>query len=402
MDTFDYISHSNWNNGLTGFEFPLQRHCRLKHDGDIRIEMTEKGSSVYQPLVSSGGAPTSTVASTAPAAVVGAASAPKSDVPAAQSSSAKVIRIQSPNELNKVPADPAPQQIPIAQCSDSEQRKLIINLLSNPASINQLSILNGSIAFAIGNGQASLLNLRCKLCNFDASNAFALSQHIQTHITASDASSASKPTGDKHQPNVVIDLDDTITANQITNNKAPTTSTAIETETENRSINAQQIQKIQELRGQPQREPSHDSPLAEPSDAKTEKCPHCPFATADAGAMKEHLVCHICVSGKVNMANCEFCDFSTSDDTKLSQHTNIHFGLIKNKQKTVAFYTSYDNLEITMIDQQHNNNNNNDNQHPNQYTLRTLYPKITNYDFQYSSDKENKILVDVDSGKLMK
>lgn len=365
------------------FRISLQRHCRLKHNGIIRIEMTEKGSNVYQPLATSSGT-SNTITST----TMSSSTEANTDKNASTSNAKNITNAPTLLESLKVPTE-------TIQTIDPDQRKLIINFLANSTHASQLGILNAPIAFALTNGQVSAVNFQCKLCNFEAPNAFALNHHIQLHLNDNIGQQQSQQSTNKNvqKNDTIIDLDE----DGDTNDKTETNDA-----TAQRSISEKQIEKIQKLRNQPQHESTNETTIpmstASPEpQTNEERCPHCPFETDRSDILKEHLLCHMCVSGQVNLANCDFCDFSIADESLLAEHTNIHFKMIKNKQKSVAFYTSYDGLEINMIDRQ---NNNNDNCHPNQY-MKTLFPKLNNIDLQYSSDKENKILVDVNTGQIV-
>lgn len=389
----------------------LQRHCRLKHDGDIQIEIKIKGSNdAYQPLAlhnSNNAASSSTITSS---------NAPDDNV-ASTSSSSNGIEKESLSYLTKQ----YPIKLPVINCDsnktvtdanakenqiqseptmDADQRNLLINLLkNNPILCNENAAFK-KLALAL----IKPTEFRCQLCNFDAPNEAILTQHIQMHLTNESnliSLLAANTSGDK---NMTIDLDDAIITNKVPNKAFNRSNENCTDDIDQiQSSNKQKISERQVLSNGKQ----NDKTTPEKSKCD-EKCPHCPFITNKSDVLKEHMMCHICVSGRVNLANCNFCDFSIADETLLPEHSRIHFGLIKSKQKPVAFYTSYDNLEITTIDQQNNNNsssngdNNNDTSHQNPYAnVKTLYPKI-NFDLQYSSDKENKILVDTDTGHVIK
>ncbi|XP_055297637.1 uncharacterized protein LOC129566096 isoform X2 [Sitodiplosis mosellana] len=377
-----------------------ERHCRLKHDGDIQIEIKIKGSNdAYQPLTlhnTTNATSSSSSTNNAPTVsqdinVAGTSSASTSVEKESLSYLTKQYPIKLPviSDANKSATDANAKETISGESSiqamDADQRNLLINLLkSNPI------LCNGNVLALI----KSSAEFRCQLCNFEAPNEAILAQHIQMHLSGENSLiSLIARTSDK---NTAIDLDDAIITSKVPN-KAFTRDGNNDADSSKQRISERQV-----LSNGKQ----NDKSSPEKSN-REEKCPHCPFTTSKSDVLKEHMMCHICVSGRVNLANCNFCDYSIADETLLPEHSRIHFGLIKSKQKPVAFYTSYDNLEITTIDQQNNNNsgsgdNNNDTTHQNPYAnVKTLYPKIS-FDLQYSSDKENKILVDTDTGHVIK
>lgn len=294
------------------------------------------------------------------------------------------------DSLKATASDPATQKEPNPllnindinlQTLDADQQNLLINLLAK-----QQILFNGNILTLIKPTDI----VRCSKCNFEAPNDFILSQHIQVaHSNADgnvidvDLGSVSQTTQNGNARS--IDLDDAIAKNRLPNNKR----------------NADEMDGASKhmTRGKERRQSERLN--------RDEKCPHCPFV-GKSDVLKEHMHGHFNVSGQRNAIPCNFCDFSSANDELATEHNHIHFGLIKSKQKPVAFYTSYDNLEITTIDQQNNNNtnqngnNNNDSSHQNPYAnTKTLYPKI-GLDLHSSSDKENKILVDIETGHIVK
>lgn len=358
----------------------------MKHDGDIRIEMTEKGSRMYQPLAVAISGSLASVTETLTATMISTGHHPtKSDdkkpwhLPSATFTESN--QKKKPNEPNSAESDETKSISPNPIISQSTK---------------QLDVVKTGIDFTINNNKGEF---GCSLCNFEADNAFTLNQHTKMHLNKSDTvpltrSAASMGSSGESIDNCIPD-DETTTPN----------ATLPKANSEHaKDTNVKQIEKIQELRnqadGSKKRGQSPGRSTHNSKEANDEKCPHCPFRTAESEALKDHMMCHICVSGHIDLANCEYCDFSIADESMLIEHNNIHFDLIENKQKTVAFYTIYDDLELTTIEQQQNNN---DERHPNQYAaVRKLYPKMdNNADFHYSSDKENKILVDINTGQVI-
>lgn len=265
---------------------------------------------------------------------------------------------------------------------------------------------------------------QCKRCNFSVTKKHLFKQHMRMHTgedVASSSDDESMQDSSEHTQAVdltklpgtsgtsahgPIDLDDVISASKVPN-KTFTPSTLGQLP---QSTISKQILKIQELRnasgrsGDKQKSrvevPSVDADAtcnpSSPS-SKEEKCPYCPFETAKTDVLKEHLQCHICVSGEVNLANCDHCDFSIADETLLKEHVKIHFGLIKTGKRNVAFYTSYDNLEINSTEYRHIHNNETT---TTVQSMKTLFSSKCG--MENSSDKENKILVDVNTGQVLK
>lgn len=129
---------------------------------------------------------------------------------------------------------------------------------------------------------------------------------------------------------------------------------------------------------------------------KPEKCPHCPFCTTKPDVLKEHMQCHISVSGNQNLNNCDHCDYSVSDELVLKEHVKLHFSssslsptLILNR-KSVAFFTCYEGLMLT---------SKNDSDALEGNDIRTIYPIAGDQELENVSDKENKIIVDINTGE---
>ncbi|XP_046801156.1 uncharacterized protein LOC111683228 isoform X4 [Lucilia cuprina] len=86
-----------------------------------------------------------------------------------------------------------------------------------------------------------------------------------------------------------------------------------------------------------------------------EKCEHCPFESSNEEEFKTHLQQHICVSQQKLAYTCEHCDYSAEEQDQIEEHTRVHFNG-NEKLKDVSFFTSYDNLEISMEQSNEENN----------------------------------------------
>ncbi|XP_058984756.1 uncharacterized protein LOC109614504 isoform X2 [Musca domestica] len=78
-----------------------------------------------------------------------------------------------------------------------------------------------------------------------------------------------------------------------------------------------------------------------------EKCQHCPFESSLRSEFKTHIQQHICVSQLPLAYTCEHCDYTAEEQDHIDEHTRIHFNSME-KLKDVAFFTSYDKLELSM------------------------------------------------------
>lgn len=470
----------------------------MKHDGDIRIEIIEKGSNVYQtlpvqgtavnpnlpPQTNPGEIPTAILLTSTPSIV-----AIHSNLPAQPNlqkipsnfivsqtqplSSVNNIGNSSSGSLTSAQQAVAPNvNLPNADNSDIQKEltnakistqinnetvagqeqqpsTMLINLLTQnnhklkwyrcnlcPFETDDKSQFMYHSSFHTVQGEA----FHCSFCSYSVTQKHLLTQHLRMHT--GEASDNEIDTVNDTQPSAVgpstgaIDLT-TLPTNSTEAGYPKTGSVAIDP---SKTISKQMV-KIQELRhdnlvNQLRRHPidgiwvnpPSSSSSTNASDAnlmqlREEKCPHCPFSTTKIDILKDHLQCHISVSDHVNLANCDHCDFSIADESMLKEHTKIHFDLVKNR-KNVAFYTSYDNLEITANEQFHdsnstsnsnsNNNNNNNNFDTSTTTttsstsssiaaapIKTLFP--INCGLQVnSSDKENKILIDINTGQVLK
>lgn len=200
--------------------------------------------------------------------------------------------------------------------------------------------------------------------------------------------------------------------------------------TSHRTTIEKQILKIQEFRSKSIVQPSNSAPSKSSPSSRLqdneEKCPHCPFTTRKANVLKEHMCGHICVSGLENLINCDHCDYSVADEPALKQHVRLHFtsaftiqpnngdcstsscdlSLGNGKQrKTVAFFTSYDTLVLSSIcaggagstDSGGNALRTDD-------LPKTIFPLTVANGYNMSigsSDKENKIVVDIGTGETI-
>lgn len=233
-------------------------------------------------------------------------------------------------------------------------------------------------------------------------------------------------------------------------NKPSTSSGGHKTSSREQTTIEKQIRKIQELRSKLSQSSSSSSSSSQPTnqninaltkERENEKCPHCPFCTSKPEVLKEHMQCHICVSGNENLINCDHCDYSVADERILKDHIRLHFSSvysfdrhtesesiidippasssppsstsIKNR-KNVAFFTSYDNLILSSISASasisnssssvvgENNNFTMDNNKDGNLS-KIIYPILVDGDqHENSSDKENKILVDINTGEVIK
>ncbi|XP_059221103.1 uncharacterized protein LOC106092002 isoform X2 [Stomoxys calcitrans] len=78
-----------------------------------------------------------------------------------------------------------------------------------------------------------------------------------------------------------------------------------------------------------------------------ERCQHCPFESSHATEFKTHIQQHIAVSQQRLAYTCEHCDYTAEEQEQIEEHTRVHFNSME-KLKEVAFFTSYDKLELSM------------------------------------------------------
>ncbi|XP_061389161.1 uncharacterized protein LOC133324332 [Musca vetustissima] len=84
-----------------------------------------------------------------------------------------------------------------------------------------------------------------------------------------------------------------------------------------------------------------------PAPENVEKCQHCPFESTLSSEFKTHIQQHISVSQQHLAYTCEHCDYTADEQDHIDEHTRIHFNSME-KLKDVAFFTSYDKLELSM------------------------------------------------------
>lgn len=451
----------------------LQRHCRLKHDGDIRIELLEKGSNIYQPLqLQSGGHSTVAIEQDSLTKSTDTLTPQTNQMPGLLT----VVRpslidsaldstsnsIEAKNNAIVLGPDTLSTSVNNNVGTPLVQPKMLINLLTQNAmqpkathkqqryqcdvcpyntDVKSQFIYHNSLHVHAGE------IYQCIQCNYSVGKKHLLKHHMRIHTNIdgtltsdSDSGESCSPTSDTSLARAVdltklpstptlswttttipIDLDDVISASKVPNKIFSTPNNNSQKITPANTISTllqstinKQLLKIQELRcgtddchdGEVQtidktailtNDCDDTNSLPDDQSDNEEICPHCPYRANNIDLLKDHLKCHVCVSGHVNLVNCDHCDFSIADETQLKEHVEIHFGLIKSTKRNVAFYTSYDNLEINSTEYRHVHNN--ESTTTTVQSIKTLFP--TKCGMESSSDKENKILVDVNTGQVL-
>ncbi|XP_037904007.1 uncharacterized protein LOC119647229 isoform X3 [Hermetia illucens] len=428
-----------------------ERHCRLKHNGDIRIETIDRNSDknmpVYYPLnsqphpqpssssfnnsgnSSNNAAAAITAASPGPSGTVntnvsngaGQSQISSSDLPKHKlyggsfvglqpTTSSEVLKdSEQEGQASSGGARPRQQQCPLCPfVSESKSQMMYHNSLhkckadfyqcqicdyicSKKQLLNQhmkiahedkpdieidLSTCNndtiGSQALSfcprcparyIGSKDLNLhlkmhnanYSHRCGLCSYTALQEPSLLSHSTVHSQSYDEKTTKllqKFTEDIHYPRpkltlISLNSDDKVwvvernTEPDLNESKNPCSEEDVDIDRKP-SLLKQQL----ELNGSDTS--SHG--VDHPDEYSTKKCPHCPYETSRSAAdLKLHLENHICVSSKKHFATCLHCDFSVPDERTLKEHTALHFKSIKNND--VAFYTSYENLELNLVEE---------------------------------------------------
>lgn len=140
---------------------------------------------------------------------------------------------------------------------------------------------------------------------------------------------------------------------------------------------------------------------------REEKCPHCPFSTAKPDVLKEHMQYHICVSGAENQVNCDHCDYSVPSEHVLKEHVQLHF-MSPVVRKPVNYFTCYDSLVLTSSCGGTSAENINASGNMDGDERKTIFPApsaataTTMEAVANSSDKENRIIIDINTGEVFK
>lgn len=247
----------------------------------------------------------------------------------------------------------------------------------------------------------------------------------------------------------LLDLDDVISASRVPNTsfnnnsitKLPVNSEQLEktkpTTSSSHTTIEKQIRKLQEMKNaevndtnQVNDDQQTPVPVTGPIIVRLEKCPHCPFSTMQPNVLKDHMQCHICVSGIENLINCDHCDYSVANEVALKEHVILHFGgagggvidehhavnqtTYLSKRKNVAFFTSYENLIINRKCMRRSSGNCNCNTENSSGTamggckggncdgIKQIYPMFDSHIEGSSDEKENKIIVDIATGEVIK
>ncbi|XP_055381830.1 putative uncharacterized protein DDB_G0282133 isoform X2 [Condylostylus longicornis] len=144
-----------------------------------------------------------------------------------------------------------------------------------------------------------------------------------------------------------------------------------------------------------------------------EKCSHCPFETNNSEIYKNHLQHHYIVSKTKLNYSCPHCDYSCNEEIGLKSHLQVHFSFLNNNNKIVAFFTSYNNLEINLNKDLSNACADYEDIFNNLVLYRSLDVKIDNFEIQNNvmlpASSENmqkesdnyKNVVDIKTGQTM-
>lgn len=325
----------------------IQRHCRLKHNGDINIEFIEKGNRsgqyarLFIPGLAGAGTPPSQLN-------IAAAADEANDHIDDPSAAPHIDEHMSPNPT--VVAAAAAAEVPLsthATTTTTQQNQLIQLLNKKPQ------------------------HHMCAHCVYSTPCRSQLDAHQKTFHPQQQQPAAvdvlhpqsqrNQSSSDDPQP-MVIDLDDSDEFEAEENagdgqqpadavSSPPTSATA-----------RQQLAHIQRLRAANEYATNHasiaefrtldDMPPADAAavaaatttvdrsapDAASEKCPHCPFATGQPDRLKEHMQHHRCVApppaengdggasaATARLLHCDHCDFSAPDERVVRRHVRLHF-----------------------------------------------------------------------------
>lgn len=395
----------------------------MKHNGDINIELIEKGSKtgVYVRLFipgSSGLEKDVTADGGEKVPTVGSSSAPSS------SSSGKEVPsiiIDDGKEQSKEGIEVHEEVVESKhpQIRPSQQNQLIQLLNQKPK------------------------HFECTKCPFSSPCRVQLDQHLSKQHSLNPVASTSS----QQQSSIIdldeLDLDEAICASRVShqtdnasNNpsqpKAGSSLTTME----------RQLKRIHETRQKSRQSEMQlprveNNPLQSRSKLSTERCPHCPYKANTSEKLQKHMQNHVCVSNVENLVTCDHCDYSVADDRALRDHVRLHFDdgttdddeasndsspkpvTTRSRSSRATFYTRFDKFVLSTSkpsssagsaepSTSKNSNNNNSKKQNNFNDERIiLFPLKPNAQSEESlsesasSDKENKIIVDIRTGEVL-
>lgn len=404
-----------------------QRHCRLKHNGDINIELIEKGSKtgVYVRLF----------------------------IPGCSS-----------NSVDKEATGDAAEALPVSSSSNGQQNgsdgKEVPSIVegghpnSTVGTVEVGEVGKEKVRPLQQNQLIQLLNQKpkhfeCGQCPFSSPCRAQLEQHHSKQHPKTTVESNPNQSG-------IIDLDqldledEAICASRLENQTplAPSSSRPKTDQPPPKLTTAErQLNRIRDIRLKSRQDEIHLPPLADSKSAQSrnkvssaERCPHCPYKANTSEKLQNHMQYHVCVSSVENLVNCDHCDYSVADDRALRDHIRLHFDdgttddddgdseldqqpstvTTRSRSAKVTFFTRYDNLVLstsgsagTSTGPGTSKNNNNHHKH-NNLNIHNLNDECILFPLKQiahqtaeslsesaSSDKENKIIVDIRTGEVL-
>lgn len=423
---------------LSNWKHVIQRHCRLKHNGEVRIETIDKLTNLYQPLVAATAShppqqqqqqqqqnhmqhhqqqQANKSQSPPPALTTGDKLSqllqhqPSSHQPTSTSTPNMMFPItlntfNNNDESNSNSSD-NPQFIkdePECQLQESDQ---ILDLRKQDKTLYFCPYCptryfgRDSIQTHLKT-HSSFAPYRCQLCSYSARQESFLVTHTAVHsqlyhekteemkkrnIISTEFAPQENRKVEKDgvcrwvlksplQPNADTTSRQGMAASTSSSNKATVDSSKKKLDL--------QMERLKEMQQQQQQQ-QHQQQMNNSGGSVKEKCPNCPFGAADVVELRQHIQKHISVSAVESMYTCDHCDFSCAVQQELSEHVLLHFAAMHKGTAGdgLQFYTYYNQLELNA-------------------TLRTVYSEATaDDDYSQSGGIQDRVVVDTKTGNVL-
>lgn len=173
------------------------------------------------------------------------------------------------------------------------------------------------------------MTFKCKLCSYTAATDSNITAHITVH--SNYYQEKTKEFQRKYQGNVDYPPPKIALAN-----------VSVMPSTSNGDMNGEQFW-ICEPRPFLEIHERHLLPLLT-------QCKFCPFIANVPDELKSHVTHHRMFNGCTFEFKCDHCDYSTKTKEDIVHHKKLHFALISDDVATLSFYTNYEKLELKCMD----------------------------------------------------
>lgn len=142
---------------------------------------------------------------------------------------------------------------------------------------------------------------------------------------------------------------------------------------------------------QEQQQKNHEQENNSDQNRIDEKCLYCPFQATSVDVLKNHLQCHLAISGHQKSQKCEHCDFSCDNVDRLRDHNKLHFSFLINGSKNLDIFTSFRGLELNVSKINPNSNDANNNVNGENLVFKEKDVVLDDSD----NERQEKVIIDV-------